>query len=1128
MAHFSLSAVRFSCKLWLVLIIISLIASCEKRQKATKATQPLFRQIGSQESGIDFINTVIDTGDITIYDSDLIYAGGGVSIGDINNDGLQDLFVVGNQVGPRLYLNLGDFKFKDITKEAGIFGKHWPTGSTMADVNGDGLTDIYLCISGYKGENDLNNLLFINQGGNKFREAAAEFGIDDPGVSQSASFFDFDNDGDLDLYVVNNIKDIKKSFQIPFYKDKKLFDPANVDRLYENDGKGKFTDITEKSGLVMENADGFTVCAADFDNDGFADLYVSNDLLQPDYYYHNNGNGTFKEVIREKMNVMPMFSMGSTAADLNNDGLLDLVATEMMPPEHLRRKNNMPHPDIEFYDYVLNRTFTTEQRSRNMLQLQNPDGTFSEIGEFANISRTDWSWAALSADFDNDGWNDIFVGNGTKRDLFDQSYLALAFEGKEFTEFKHHRKGKQLITEMPCFQREDFLFRNEGNLHFKNMSAEWGMDAKAPSQGAAYADLDNDGFIDMVINAMDSPLYLYRNIGKTRTGNRSVRFKFNGNTPNTTGIGVKVELYLAGKKLFGQLINGQGWQSNSEPLLSFGTGNAKGADSAVVIWPGGAYQKLGRLASEKTHLIQQANAKGNWYKEQKERSKACESSDVSISPVFLHKESDFLDYRRDKLIPKMISREGPAIAVGDLNMDGKDDFFIGGAAGQAGALYIQQPDGKFRADFNQPWAADANAEDLGVLIADLDGDHAPDIYIASGSNEFESGDSRLSDRLYLNDGKGKFRKSEVELPKGYSKSVVRATDLDSDGDLDLFVAGRLKNQHYPEAVPSKILINNKGVFIDKTNEWCPALQSAGMVTDARFSDFDSDGKADLILCGEWMPIRLFLRTGNSFKEAGASWNLDKTEGWWNCITISDLNGDGKEDIIAGNFGLNSQLKPSIKEPVICYYNDFDQNGYKEPLLCFFKDGILAPYADKDLFCRSMPHFQNKFLTYRSYGACSVEDIFSKESLNQSYTLKANTFQSTVFINEGKKFKAVPLPSLAQVAPVYGIEVLDYNGDKKQDLFLTGNSYSTFYEDGRSAAMRGLMLLGDGNGGFASLSSAQTGISINKDMKSAAMIFNTAQKRWMLLVGSSNDSLKSWLLPATATAVSKKTIQSSKE
>ncbi len=1097
------------------LTAIILIQSCYKRTEEQSSSESLFELVLPSQSGINFTNTVIDTGDITIYDSDLIYAGGGVSVGDINNDGLQDLFVVGNQVGPRLYLNLGDFKFKDITKEAGIFSKHWPTGSVMADVNGDGLTDIYLCVSGYKGEPDLDNLLFLNLGGLRFREAAKEAGINDRGVSQSATFFDYDNDGDLDLYVVNNIKDIRKSFQIPFYTDKRLLDPVNIDKLYRNEGNGKFTEVTEQSGLLMVNADGFTVCAADFDNDGFSDLYVNNDLLQPDFLYHNNGNGTFTEVIREKMNVMPMFSMGSTATDLNNDGLLDLVATEMMPPEHLRRKNNMPHPDVEFYDYVLTKTFKSEQRSRNMLQLQNPDGTFSEVGEFANISRTDWSWAALSADFNNDGWNDLFIGNGTKRDLFDQSYLALAFEGKEFTEFKHHRKGKQLITEMPCYQREDYLFKNEGDLKFSNVSKEWGIDAKAPSQGVAYADFNNDGYQDLVINAMDSPLYVYKNRGVRILKNGFLKIKFEGAAGNKDGIGVKVFLYAGDKQLFQQLLNGQGWQSSSEPLISFGTGKAAKADSIVVIWPGGAFEIRREVKTGQTITFKQSQAQGNWYQLQKAESKACRNADPLIRPAFVHRESEFLDYRRDKLIPKMVSREGPAIAVADVNKDGREDFFIGGAAGQSGMLYLQQADGSFQADPNQPWAMDAAAEDLGVMLADLNGDGAADLYIASGSNEFSEKHPLLKDRMYLNDGKGRFKKADIELPSGYSKSAVRSKDLDGDGDIDLLVAGRLKNEHYPEPVPTLILINDRGVFRDETAKWCPALRNAGMVTDASFADFNGDGNDDLVICGEWMSVRIFIRSGNTFKEKTDAWKLAGTEGWWNTLAVADVNLDGRPDLIAGNFGLNSQLKPGSEEPVICYYTDFDKNGFKEPLLCFYKEGILAPYADKDLFCRSMPSFQNRFLTYRSYGSCSVEDIFGQEILSKAYTLKARTFESTVFINQGGTFKSIPLPSMAQISPVTSISPLDYNADGKPDLFISGNSYSTFYEDGPSAAARGLLLLGDGHGGFNSLSAAKTGISINKDMKSTSLILNSAQNRLMLLVGSSNDSLKAWTLPEKA-------------
>jgi len=1088
------------------IVFFLLVSGCQTKTFQTSTPEAsLFTLMNN--TGVNFRNTIIDTEDVTLYDSDLIYAGAGVATGDINNDGLVDIFFAGNQVPSRLYLNLGDFKFKDITRESGIFDKGWNTGVVMADVNGDSFLDIYVCVTGFKQEKDKRNLLFINNGDLTFTERSAEYGIDDNGASQIGSFFDYDNDGDLDLFVVNQPDDITNTFELPFYLDPDLIDTMNCNQLYENIGN-KFMNVTLASGIGYVNADGFQVSVADVNNDGFQDLYINNDLIQPDFLFINNGDKTFTESLNERLNLVPFFSMGSTFSDFNNDGLLDIVSTEMMPPSHLRRKNSMPHPDIEFYDYVIGKAFPSEQRSRNMLQIQNPDGTFSEVGELANISRTDWSWSALACDFNNDGFQDLFISNGVKRDVFDQSYLALAWDGEDPQLFKYEHNGKELITNMNVFLMPNYVFENNGDLTFKDRSTDWGLTQIVASQGASYADLNNDGYPDLIVSNTDSLAYIYKNNGKELYGNNYLKVKLSGEGRNTQGLGAKVKIYSDGQIQFQQMQNAQGWYSSSEPTLFFGLGKISSFDSLEVMWLSSKRQTLYDVSTNQTITLHEKDAIEKVAQDASDIPTLFTQIEGNISPPFIHREKDFIDFKRDKLIPKKISREGPGLAVGDVNNDGYEDFFVGGASGQPGALYLQQADGRFIEMSNQPWHEEPDYEDISPLFVDLNNDQFLDIYVSSGSNEFAEGSQWLADRIYMNNGGMNFEKpaSSILPDLKYSKSVVISGDIDNDGDMDLFVGGRVRNQYYPSSPENYILINEDGILQDKTTTWSDELKNYGMITDALFVDINEDAKLDLVVCGEWLPITVFINSGDRLENATSKYGLDKTNGWWNSLLADDFNNDGLIDLVAGNYGLNSVLKASEKEPVVIYYNDFDDNGSFEPILCYYKFGILAPYADRDLFTRTLPSFHNKFLTYRAYGKSSVTDIFTKKQLSSSEQFFAYHFESTLFINEGGKFAIKQLPTEAQVAPIYGMVSADFDNDGFRDLFVCGNTYSSFYEEGPMAALRGLVLKGDGKGNFEILRSDKTGISINKDAKAAGFIYIKSLDAYQLLVTSSNDVL----------------------
>lgn len=1092
-----------------VLLVIN-IAGCNSDKVINQ--NELFDLLSPESTGIEFQNSLNDTSDITVYDSDLIYAGAGVAAGDINNDDLVDLFFVGNQKASKLYLNKGGLKFEDITNKSGIFNQGWNTGTVMADVNGDGLLDIYVCTGGYKKEKEKRNLLFINNGDLTFTEKAKEFGIDDNGLTQSASFFDYDNDGDLDLYVVNSPDGIEKSFQIEFYLDPSLIDPLNCSHLYENKGN-KFIDVTKASNINYTNADGFNASIGDINNDGFQDIYVNNDLMQPDFLFLNNGNKTFTESRSKHINTVPMFSMGSSFMDINNDGRLDLMTTEMMPPEHDRRKNNMPHPDAQFYNYVLNTVFKSEQHSRNMLQVQNEDGTFSEIGELGEISRTDWSWASLGCDFDNDGWEDLFITNGVKKDLFDQTYLSVAFEGKEFYDLRYRRNRDELIRNFPVHPMANYIFKNNGDLTFTKKTKAWGVNQmKAASSGAAYADLNNDGYPELIVNNTDTFAFIYKNKGADLLNNNFLKVKLAGANKNTFGLGAKVFLYDNGKLQFRQLQNSLGWYSSSEPAMFFGLGKDSVLDSLKVIWPGGKTETLNLVKGNQTLTLSEKNATTKPTAQPVEETLFTDVT-PSISPNFVHQEKPFLDYSRDKLIPKMLSKEGPGIAVADVNSDGREDFFVGGASGQAGKLYLQTADGNFAESKSQPWEKDAEFEDMGVLFTDLNGDGSKDLYVVSGSNEFDKNSPFLKDRIYLNDGYGKFQSSMYEnLPGGNSKACITSADINGDGRAEIFVFGRVSNTDYPAEPESYIFSFEKNKLTDVTGKYCPALKKLGMVTDAKTVDINNDNKVDLVLCGEYLPVMIFINDGEKLVDNTKEFGLEWTNGWWNSIAIADLNNDGFLDIVGGNYGLNSQLKSSKQEPVTCYFDDFDKNGTNDPLLCNYRFGKLAPVADRDLFTRQMPFFTNRFLTYKTYGAAELTDIFTDAEIHHSKKYNAYNFETSVFYNNANRsFTVQILPMVVQTAPVYGITLFDFDGDGRKDIFLTGNTKSSYYEDGIMMNLRGTVLRNNGINSWQVMNLNKSGISLNKDTKACGMVYNNFHKTYDMLITCNNDMLKAYRL-----------------
>ena len=1117
---------------FLILIMIagSILPACHQKDHSTGLQKDaLFHAVRPKDSGIRFTNQLQETDSSNSIFFEYYYNGAGLAIGDVNNDGLSDIFFGANMSECRLYLNKGDLSFSDITEESGIntSGK-WVTGVSMADINQDGWLDIYLSVAGNIND-DYHNCLYISNGDKDhlaFTEQAAVVGLDDEGYSTQAAFFDYDRDGDLDAYIVTAAMSIpNKNALRPRRNDGSMI---NTDRLYRNEGIDPesnlpvFHNVSNEAGITWDGF-GLGVGICDINRDGWPDIYVGNDYISNDLLYINQGNGTFKEMIKNYVNHTTNSTMGIDIADFNNDGLVDILTLDMQPEDY-HRKRTMALNMRSYSRYMKElETGYSPQYIRNQLHLNNGEiegqYTLSEIGQLAGIFETDWSWAPLFADFDNDGYKDLFIGNGIPRDMTNMDVSEIWMRKmKENPSIEFPVLYKLLINELDKkgdVKKPNVIYRNTGGLVFDNKTSAWGLDQPLYSTGSAFSDLDNDGDLDLVLNNINDMASIYENkliMDDTVKGNSHyLTFKLIGDTFNNGGIGAKINIFYGKEQQYYEHFPIRGFQSMVDPKIHFGLGEVTLVDSLSIWWPDGKEQYLYNLSGDQFLTLNYSNASFSSRRiiATENGKKLFTSLPGKIKIDYKHIERQFIDFDIQALVPHQYSQEGPGIAVGDVNSDGLDDFFVGGSTSFSGRIFVQEKTGSF---ISYPLPGNNNYEDMGGLLFDADGDGDQDLYVVSGGSGLPPGNPFYADRLYINNGKGEFELDKSALPDiRVCGSQVTASDFDRDGDLDLFVCGRVALENYPIPPRSFLLQNDsKGSniqFTDVTHHVCMELERPGLIASALWSDFNKDGWSDLILVGEWMPLTFFKNEQGKLINVTPLTGLEKFTGWWNSLTAADFDKDGDIDYVAGNLGLNTQYKVSQDQPMQIVAKDFDKNGVIDPICTYYVQGKSYPIYHRNLLHTQIPVLRNKFKTYDDYARASMADIFLAESFKDAYVRDSRFFESAYVENLGAgSFEIHPLPIEAQTAPVFGMLSEDFNSDGNYDLTLVGNSYSSNIYTGQYDAFIGLFLAGNGKGGFAAVPGRESGFYADGDAKGMAELI-LSDGSSLILVAQNSDSLK---------------------
>lgn len=1095
-------------QIFLIIFMVILITACQSDDK-------LFTSLSKSKTGINFRNILQESEELNVLNYMYFYNGGGVAVGDVNNDGLTDVLFTGNMVKNRLFINKGEMNFEDITATSGVAdAQGWCTGATMVDINEDGWLDIYICRSADTRPEKRANLLYINNGNNpgsspRFTEKAAEYGLADEGYSTQASFFDYDKDGDLDMFLLNHSLNEFAGFSKILPDLKKQVSPIYGNKLYRNDGNGsspRFSEVSQQMGIVSNVLSfGLGVAISDVNNDGWLDIYVSNDFNEQDYLYINQKNGSSPQFIDEsasRLGHTSLFSMGSDAADINNDGSPEILTMDMEAEGNHRQKMTSGADNYDKFKLLESLGFGS-QFSRNMLHLNNGNGHFAEIAQFSGVSSTDWSWSALFQDYDNDGFKDLFITNGFVKDYTDMDFLKFTTDEQIKANEGQAQKlsVSQLIEKMPKSTTESYVFQNKGNLTFDKKNKDWGIGGNVVSSGAAYADLDNDGDMDLVVNNINEYATVYQNNANTLLKNNYLKVKLLGDSKNVSGIGSKVLVYANGQSYMQEQMPVRGFQSSVEQILNFGIGKSVQIDSLVVIWNDDKKQVLKNVKPNQILSIKKLEANQSFVYQGITSKKLFTQQENNFN--FTHIENNYNDFKSQILLPYMLSRSGPCFAKGDVNNDGLEDLFIGGASGQSGEIFLQQKSGQFTPTSQAIFKQDIVSEDCEATFFDADNDKDLDLYVVSGGSEFSPNDASLQDRLYLNDGKGNgssLRFSKGQLPKEtISGSCVRPADIDNDGDLDLFVGGRLIPQNYPTTPESFILINQgKGIFVKDNQQ---EISNLGMVTDAVWVDMNKDNIKDLVVVGEWMPIKIFINQKGKLVDESATWITQPSNGLWNKILAEDMDNDGDIDLVVGNHGQNSQIKVSENQPAEITFKDFDDNGTIDPIMTYYLDGKSYPMPSRDDLLEHLPMLKKKFTDYKSYADAQITDLFNSTELSGSITLKANNLQTVFLENTGKSLKIKQLPHQVQFSPVYAITTVDVNNDGKKDLIMAGNLSTARIKFGKYDASNGTVLLGDGKGNFSYVSSDKTGLNLKGDVRSMEIIGRN------LVVGMNNEKVK---------------------